>query len=514
MKCKRLIAAVGLPLSIALALAGCAGKSAENVISLKDNGVLLTNPDMGYNFTYYANTIYDFNTTLAEGDFLDDFPCETVFFRIGWNWIEPEEGQFNWEFTDKVADEWIAHGKRVAFCWVVAFPGDQSTPLWVKDAGAQGTQYGWYERASGDPDERYFGTEGKPTTLTLDGIPQDAQDFTLNRGNRNDPNYNGGQEVERGDFEHYRGSWIPDYEDEVFLEKWENFLSAAAARYDNNEHVEFIEIGSFGDWGEGHNSYTPGNPITPTAKRTHIALYLKYFKNVQLMVNDEVVRNTGLVDYVKENGIGLSDHTVQVPYPQYPGEGAPGNKEYAEQFYKEQPVLLENHNGTTFRETYYKSVNECHATWARINCNPYIAKSSEFTDLITLRLGYRLTFTEVSFGNLKAGKKVTFTFKMKNSGAAPCYRGGNPTFCLVDSLGRVAAEATSEFNVKDLPVALTTEDAEVLTGEATMELPKSLVSDTYYIVVSVREGGEDRYALPLDHRDGSRNRYRIAQFEV
>ena len=122
---------------------GCKDNSFENKIVLKDNQALLTNPDMGWNFTYYANTIYDFNNTLQSGDYLDDYPCETVFFRIGWNWLEPEEGKFNWDFTDKIANEWIERGKRVAFCWVCTYPGDQSTPLWVRDAGAAGVQYSW-----------------------------------------------------------------------------------------------------------------------------------------------------------------------------------------------------------------------------------------------------------------------------------------------------------------------------------------------------------------------------------
>ena len=515
-KPKRILATALAPICLLGCVAGCGGKGFENKISLKDNQALLTNPDMGWNFTYYANTIYDFNNTLQSGDYLDDYPCETVFFRIGWNWLEPEEGNFNWDFTDKIANEWIEQGKRVAFCWVCTFPGDQSTPLWVRDAGAEGVQYSW-QAYSGlkwqQEGEYYFASEETTINLPFSGIPQDAQEWALNKGLRNDSNYNGGKEVEIGDCEKYRGTWVPKYDDPVFLAKWENFLKAASERYDDNEAVEFIEIGSFGDWGEGHNSYTRSSPISTPMKRKHIDLYLKYFKNVQLMVNDEVVKNTTLIDYTKENGIGVSDHTVQVPTAGYE-EGFPGDADTASSYYRTHPVLLENHNATKIMETYYNSVNNCHATYARINCNPYTAKRSEWTDKITRRLGYRLTFTEVSFEKLVAGEEIDIEYKIKNTGAAPCYKGGNPTFYLIDSLGRVKAKAVSDFDVKELTVGRTAEAAQEQTGRAVLQMPKSLLAGEYYIAVSVTKDGEDYYNLPLDHQDGTRKRYRIATFEV
>lgn len=517
-KWKKILALSLLPFCFVGAFSGCTD-SKENKIVITDNQALLTNPDMGWNFTYYANTIYDFNNTLQKDDYLDFYPCDIVFFRIGWNWMEPEEGVFNWEFVDDVANKWIAQGKRIALEWCCTYPGDQSTPLWVRDAGAQGEQYAWYpgdEDRGQDPNEVYFAPESNPDrgNLPFRGIPLDAQEWNLNKGIRNDPNYNNGQEVAEGDYQNYRGSWIPYYDDPIFLEKLENFLQKASEHYDNNPAVQFIEIGSFGDWGEGHRSYTPANPITTQAKRTHIDLYLKYFKNVQIMVNDAAVDGVPmLIEYTKENGIGVSDHTVQVPEAGYP-EGTPGNWEVTSEYYKTNPVLLENHNGTRIMENYYNSVNECHATYARINCNPYTANNSEWKDKITLRLGYRLTFTEISFDKLKAGKEVEFAFKIKNTGAAPCYKGGNPTFYLIDSLGRVKAKAISSFDVKNLPVSGSAEKAKVLSGTATMKMPEYLLKGDYYIAVAVTYEGEEYYNLPLDHQDGTRKRYKIATFEV
>ena len=503
-------------------MAGCGGGAADytNVIKLQDNQALLTNPDMGFNFTYYANTIYDFNNTLHPGDYLDDFPCDTVFFRIGWNWIEPEEGKFNWEFTDDIADEWIARGKNIAFCWVVTYPGDQSTPLWVRDAGAEGVQYAYTAESQTDGSVEYImkpvmedGTLGAGDQR-FSNLPKDAQDYALNRGNRNDPAYNNGEEVTEGDYENYRGSWVVNYDDLVFLEKWENFLKAAGERYDDNPAVQFVEIGSFGDWGEGHNTNTRANSISQSTKRKHFELYLKYFENVQLMINDDAIEGTELVSFTKENGIGLSDHSVQVPYAGGPAEGMTGNVAYASLYWRDLPVLLEHHNGTTFMETYYNAIVDCHATFARINCDPYVASLSEWKDMIARKLGYRLVFSEVRTTDIYAGAEVQIQFDMTNEGSAPCYAGGNPTFYLVDSLGRVHATAVSEFNVRDLSVADRGEEAESMTGTAVLQIPDALIDDDYYICVSVVRDENTSYNLPLDYQDGTRQRYQIATFTV
>ena len=112
-----------------LFLCGCSGGGAELKIRLEDNGLLLTNKDMGWNLCYYSNQIYAFGSTLKPNDYLDDYPCDIVYFRIGWNYIEPEEGVYNWEFTDRIAEEWVKRGKRVGYAWVVCYPGDQSAPL-------------------------------------------------------------------------------------------------------------------------------------------------------------------------------------------------------------------------------------------------------------------------------------------------------------------------------------------------------------------------------------------------
>jgi len=80
------------------------------VVRPQDNGQALRNPDMGWDFPYFTdNGDNHYGGRTALDDTLDWFPgCNCIYFRTGWGRIEPKEGQFNWDYTDKVAEKWIA----------------------------------------------------------------------------------------------------------------------------------------------------------------------------------------------------------------------------------------------------------------------------------------------------------------------------------------------------------------------------------------------------------------------
>ena len=172
-----------------------------NTVRLPDTGRALINPDMGWTMHFYSNIISNYGSKLEPSDTLDDFPgLSTVYLRVPWSFLEPREGEFNWSLLDTPAQRWISKGKRIALriscseSWM-----RYATPQWVEEAGAKG------------------------------------YNFTPGKGAIEDGTY-----------------WEPDYGDPVFLDKLEAFLIAMAQRYDGNENVAFIDIGSYGVWGEGH----------------------------------------------------------------------------------------------------------------------------------------------------------------------------------------------------------------------------------------------------------------------
>ena len=61
-----------------------------------DTGEALVNPSMGWTMHFYSNVPSNYGSKLEPSDTVDDFPgLSTVYMRIPWAYIEPEEGNFN-----------------------------------------------------------------------------------------------------------------------------------------------------------------------------------------------------------------------------------------------------------------------------------------------------------------------------------------------------------------------------------------------------------------------------------
>ncbi|MCX7006011.1 MAG: DUF4832 domain-containing protein [Kiritimatiellaeota bacterium] len=93
----------------------------------------------------------------------------------------------------------------------------------------------------------------------------------------------------RGKAEGPDAPWEPVYDDAIFLAKLEKFLAAFAARYDGQPWLRYVDIGSFGDWGEGHTSSGSKLKYGYAALERHVDLHLKYFKKTPLVISDDFV---------------------------------------------------------------------------------------------------------------------------------------------------------------------------------------------------------------------------------
>jgi hypothetical protein len=431
---------------------------------------------MGWTMHFYSNSPENYGSKLEPSDTLDDFPgLSTVYLRVPWAFLEPEESHFNWALFDTPAQRWIAKGKMVAFrvtCSEDWLP--YATPEWVKKAGAKGT---FYEYGRG------------PT-------PQGK-------------------------------SWDPDFGDPVFLGKLDHFLSAMAVRYDGNPSVAFIDVGSYGLWGEGHTMMSSRVPEDKAPKiiKEHIDLYAKHFKRTLLCVNDDVAgpEKPGWhfpeTDYAMSKGMTLRDDSILVQ----PGPRAWFHAEMAQAFWPRWPVILEHaHYGYTKEkgtwgdgsrllkaiEAYHASYMSIHG-WPRLELN----ENRAVIDRINLRLGYRLQLRQMSWPHSATiGKPFKVRSVWANAGVAPCYPGGFVTLTLKDGTGGIVSVlADEQFNVRDLTpgpanaAPTRTVESELVIGRfAPVTKPGE-----YAVFVSVGQlDGTPRIALPLADDDGQR-RYRL-----
>jgi hypothetical protein len=475
-------------LFIAATASSVIAASTKTIVTPKDTGAALVNPGMGISLHHYDNGIKRYGLELEPSDTVDDFPgVSDVYLRLAWSYIEPEEGKFNWSIVDTPAQRWIAKGKRISLRFSCSESGmDQpfATPEWVRKAGAKG----------------YFVTPRK-------GIDPDGK------------------------------IWEPDYDDAVFLEKLDRFLAAAAARYDGDPSVSFIDIGSFGVWGEGHTFATSLLPYSAATAKRHIDLHRKHFKKTPLMVNDDFsIQGRGLevLVYAAQQGMGLRDDSILVQ----PAPHAYHHAYVAPLFWPHAPVVLEmEHYGPSKQRDawkdgseFLKALEEYHASYATIHWYPreFLKEMSSLVDKINLRLGYRLQLLQMSWpSSVPAASAMDVGYHWRNAGVAPCLPGGFPAVTLKDAKGGTAGVFVDEdFDMRTLPVGLPDQAVPVGRDEKRLNqafkplksflLPPAniLKPGTYDVFISVgNRQGTPVIALPLAGEDGQR-RYKLGSTTV
>ena len=200
--------------------------------SLPENDALITkNPGKGWIKYGTSEEIYD-PTGVLNQKVLDY--SATGYSRYRWAVIEPEKGEYNWAPIDNAIEYWDSQNIRFAFgvMGLDTSNGNQTTPSWV------------VAEAQSAGEEVWTHTVGNNTV------------------------YNTHQGI---------GS--------VYLKNYENFLKALAERYDGDPRVEFIDVRSYGNYGEFHRIYSEGlNPIGIDGMKKHISMHTDYFKKTQIVV--------------------------------------------------------------------------------------------------------------------------------------------------------------------------------------------------------------------------------------
>jgi hypothetical protein len=233
----------------------------------------LANPDKGWYHHMLDNGINKY--LIQDEKDLTGFPgMDHLYLRLAWAFLEPEEGKFDWSYIDNIVEKYVPMGYKISFrisCKETgkvneAVPVEingirYATPYWVVKAGAKGIER---------------------------------------------PPYGG-------------PSWTPDYNDPVFLEKLDNFHKAFAAKYDGKPWVRYVDVGSIGEWGEGHTYYSTKVPPSVELVKKHIDLHLKHYKQTQIIVADDLLAyekseqdQQELLNYALKNGISLRDDSPMV----------------------------------------------------------------------------------------------------------------------------------------------------------------------------------------------------------
>ena len=238
--------------------------------ALHDATRVLVNPHKGW-YHHFPDNHPDKYRIARDADLLEFPGMDHLYLRLAWAYLEPQEGRFDWAVIDRIIEKWTAHGLGISFrisCKETSTDRSEqqyATPRWVKEAGAQGGHY----RAG-----EAVGPEGP---------------------------------------------WEPVWDDPIFLEKLERFLAAFAARYDRQPWVRYVDIGSIGDWGEGHAWAGSRKVLSFAVRKLHVDLHRKHFKRAPLVISDDYVyaladpgERESLHRHILASGISYRDDSIMV----------------------------------------------------------------------------------------------------------------------------------------------------------------------------------------------------------
>jgi hypothetical protein len=326
------------------------------------------------------------------------------YSRFIWGEIEPEEGIYQWEIIDNAIKSWSDAGKQFAFGVMCASSHSRNfwtTPQWVFDAGA-----------------RYDTFELKNAKLSTDGNP--------------------GPKL------------VPVFDDPVFLNKLKTFIQALAARYDGNPDIAFIDIRSYGNWGEGH-MYPFGKPDISAEKfKEHIQIHRDAFNKTLLQL--PTGKNPAFVpvqDWAVSIGVGLRR------------DGICGNSDGSEvsicagkmpavfEFYGNYEMMknLGWWDGKKDKEGRGFPLAGCMETGKPTWCDLSRGGTSGLTLLkedsilatrLTNRLGYHLLIQEISYPKrISAKKPAIISISWLNAGVANIFIPARVSFALISKDGEI-----------------------------------------------------------------------------
>ncbi|MCF7805453.1 MAG: DUF4832 domain-containing protein [Candidatus Marinimicrobia bacterium] len=381
-----------------------------------------------------------------------------------WKELEPQQGQYNWARLEQNWGNVAANGKRVGFRITAALPGDPGhfdIPQWLADQGIEMRAY------------------------EIDG----AQGLA------------------------------PDWDDPKFLQAHHDFIMALGAQYDSDPRVAWIDIGSYGFWGEWHVWLNDSLAATQATKQAILEDYFAAFPTKQKVIafDDDFATK-----YVTDHGGGIRNDCLGTE---------DSNNWYLESLNAIDPNLNDRvwktaiitgefcgsgygaQQGTTTRfELNYQFIQQTH--WSFIGSAggavvPQDEEHQKNLDKLHKKLGYRFVLKEVTHAaSVSQGKVLDLAITVENKGVAPFYYNWPLMLYLIDKDGTATLE-------KELPVDLIT----WLPGEkienVTVQIPAKLTTGDYDVKLAIEDPdtGKPGVMLANTHRD-TEGRYLISRVKI
>lgn len=297
-----------------------------------------------------------------------------------------------------------------------------------------------------------------------------------------------------------RKCWVPDWNNAYFLERMDAFVAALGREFNKDPRIGYIEIRSYGNWGEWHLGHFE-KPIAPVVEITTPTIqgmvnsYVKAFPDKQLiMINNPIALEYSISVKGLKYPIGWrADNWSNLGFRKF--EASALWPKAAERW-KIAPVIVEAYGNN--KNTFSFSLQQTIDYHISAIGNGNIGKWEELSDgakdsmLLTAKTaGYRNVLRNLSYpSNIVPGQSIHLLAEWSNTGVAPVYRDWNVTYRIISkNSGKLLCSLPSKLDLRKL---LPTYDF------TTKKDSPLIVDDTFVIPAEIPKGNYEFEMLVSD----------------
>ena len=450
-----------------------------------DSLALLENPDKGW---YYELPFDRPLKDKRDSAFLKDNPVvKHIYLDLPWKYLEPKEGNFNWQLVDEFVNEYILKNYKIDFrISTMEWIGNDGTGRYRKDEVIYTTPK-WVRKS---------GTEGN---------------FCLISGTKG------------------VRAWIPKRNDPVYLEKLNNFHKAFAARYEQEPWIGFVEMGDIGELCNADSAIGVHSPLTLETFKPTIDIFLTHYKHTQIVLNTEsalYVNKTEeiqkIFDYCISNGLTLRNKGLVLArqFAEIQDKVNTTQSLLYDSIYLNRPILLDLGGNNTIihdslgpgikaslntpvqsgndAELYKNAIKKTHASYIGYhdNLELFIAENPDLAAALFNLCGYWYFPVSVEFQRVMTKGKQTISFTWLNKGAAPAYK----NFGMVVSFVNKENSERSNILIPDVENVQWLPDVPIEVSY-TFEIPINMPDGSYDLKFKLKDLGSEQQQdvfLPLN----------------
>ena len=374
-------------------LAGEPGDTSKITYAIKRFDGPLSNPHKG--FTVPTGGAWVFVPEFEYGPYgsLNNKAWDLITYGSGhqkWNKLNPAKGVYDWTELEKLLNALAEHNMGYALRVLPYSPS--------------------YIKGNDTPEEEYDWT---PSFVYESGAKKDTATLQWNG---------------------YRAS-VPVWDDSVYLYYAKEFAKALAEKYDGDPRIEYIDIRTFGEWGEWHASHLEGSEMpSDSIKMDMLDYYASIFKKTLL-----VLPSNGSGDvYTHALSLGIAKRDDGFI-------GTPGRPDSLVRAYEANlPTIAENMAGYTTMLEYtdvipggylkwtpqrwVDAITTAHLTYYVLDQDSdcgyrFYSDNKALADSMSKVIGYNFTVSQAELVTVASANDTTSTLSItvKNTGVAPCF---------------------------------------------------------------------------------------------